>query len=396
MKKILVLTSRFPYPVVGGDRLRIHQLCKKLSENYDLTLISLCEKKSELYLVPSDDVFSRIERIYLPKWRSYLNTLFAIFSNVPLQVAYYKSREISRRIELLGKDYDAILAHLIRTADFVKNMPVVKFLEMTDSISMNYERFRKIPLSFLDFRQFVYLYEIKRLKKYEKKIVNFFDHTFLVSDVDVRYLFGNDALTGNVSVISNGVDLAGLEYCFDGTNENICFIGNLKSFQNFDAALYFAKEVLPLIQKEKRNIVFYVVGRIDSKKAEILSRYNGVRVVGEVESISASVRDCAVGVCPVRLGAGIQNKILEYMALGMPVVTSSVGLEGIKAIPGSDLLVADTPADMSLAIISLLGDREKAQKMAINARKYVEMHHNWSKSLFKLEEIFEKNLESSL
>ncbi len=121
-KKILVLTPRFPYPVIGGDRLRIYELCKELSKKYSLTLLSLCESKAEIELhIPNDGVFSEVHRVLLPKINSYINCLFALPTQIPLQVAYYKSNKFKKMAEQLAVTHDLILPHLIRVADYVKH-----------------------------------------------------------------------------------------------------------------------------------------------------------------------------------------------------------------------------------------------------------------------------------
>lgn len=122
-KSILVLTPRFPYPVIGGDRLRIFEICKELSKNYDLTLASLCESKSEVeYDLPEDGVFKNVHRVYLPKWKSYLNCIVALPQDKPLQVAYYSSLKFRRLVNKLSESHNIILPHLIRTADYAKNL----------------------------------------------------------------------------------------------------------------------------------------------------------------------------------------------------------------------------------------------------------------------------------
>ena len=142
-RKILVLTPRFPYPVVGGDRLRIYQVCKALAEHNDLTLLSFCETEAEMALpIPDDGVFTNVERVLLTRAHSYWNTLKVLFTKTPMQVGYYQSRRFAERAEVLIQNHDAVLCHLIRTAEYARNASIPRFLEMTDAISMNYRRAR--------------------------------------------------------------------------------------------------------------------------------------------------------------------------------------------------------------------------------------------------------------
>jgi glycosyltransferase involved in cell wall biosynthesis len=379
--RLLVLTPRFPYPVVGGDRLRIFQLCKALSSVADLTLLSLCESPEEMSMaVPADGVFQRAERVFLSPWRSRLNALMALPTRTPLQVAYYRSREFAQRIDELLPSHDLVLAHLIRTGDYVRAAALPRILEMTDAISLNYQRVQSVSSSHRDLRSLVYAIEARRLLAYERQIIGEFDRAVLVSEVDRQHLLqGRD--DPRVLVYSNGVDLEHLGFKERVPAEPVVvFIGNMTTVQNMDACMFFAAEVLPLM-RTRHPFRFRVIGRIDPKARAALERFEGVEVRANVDSISQAVEGAYAGVAPMRLGAGIQNKVLEYMALGLPAVVSSVGLEGLKAVPGRDLLVASEPTEMSQALISLWHNTEQRLAVAKAGRRYVESTHIWEAML---------------
>ena len=248
MKKILVLTPRFPYPVIGGDRLRIYRLCEQLSKQYQLTLLSLCESQDEMDMVVSDSVFTDIHRVYLSKKCSTINALLAIPSRVPLQIAYYQSRSFADKLEELLPSHDGTLSHLIRVGDYVKGEAGVHLLEMTDAISLNYKRVRDIA-SKRNLKSIIYSIEQHRLERYERQVKNGFALTSLVSEIDKSFLFGIDS--ENVMVCGNGVDTAHLPFVhrnfFADKPINLIFIGNMLSMQNMDAVSWFSKEVLPLL-----------------------------------------------------------------------------------------------------------------------------------------------------
>lgn len=392
--RLLILTPRYPYPVIGGDRLRIYFICKVLSAHFHLTLLSLCDSKVEMALeLPIDGIFDRIERVYLPKWRSRLNTLLALPTRSPLQNAYYRSSEFSRRIQLLALEHDGVLAHLIRTSETIRDLPVPKFLEMTDAISMNYNRVGRERHNARDLRSQVYRIESKRLVTYERAIVDDFDHSFLVSDIDRNFLFGDDIeRLAHVSVVSNGVDLSGLPYNFTPTSGDLIFIGNMSSLQNFDAVQFMAKDILPLVRQVRPEVRLRVIGRISESGRVQLEKIDGVDVTGQVASVADAAKGGSVGVCPIRLGAGIQNKVLEYMALGLPTVSTEIGLEGFSAKNGVEILVADEPPAFAAKVLSLLNDRNSARKMAEEARRFVESHHSWESVLKPMVEIIEQRL----
>lgn len=394
MKSLLVLTPRYPYPVVGGDRLRIYQLCKALSAHYRLTLLSLCDTQPEMDMpLPDDGVFTRIERIFLPRWRSWLNCALALPGNTPLQIAYYRHGLFRCRAVALMREHDATLSHLVRVGDAIRDEPGVKFLEMTDAISLNYERVRSTRQAGHDLRARIFALEARRLRQYEEAIVDRFDHSFLVSEIDRRYLFdGHLQRLDRVSVFSNGVDLTSLPFHFAPAGRDVVFIGNMHSLQNLDAALFMARDVLPRVRAQLPDVRLRLVGRISTEHAAQLARLDGVDVTGEVPDVAAAALGGGIGVCPLRLGAGVQNKVLEYMALGLPVVSTSLGLEGFEAVPGRDVLVANSPEDIADAVARLIADREAASAMALAARRYVESTHSWGSMLAPLVSLMDATL----
>ena len=369
--------------MIGGDRLRIHQICQELSKSYSLTLLSLCDSAIEMHApMPEDSIFSRIERIYLPKYRSYINSLLAIPSKVPLQVAYYKSEKFSKKLQSLLDEHDCVLAHLIRTGDYIKDScrkPTI--LEMTDSISLNYNRISELS-SIRGMKSRIYSFESSRLYRYERDMIHKFNACSLVSRVDANYLLHNNP-ANNVIVASNGVDLALLPYIGPGQDNSIVFIGNMFSVQNLDACYFFAEEVLPLLRK-RSNFTFKIVGQIAPINQKRLEKYPNCIVVGKVNNIPAAVSGSFAAVCPMRIGAGVQNKVLEYMALGIPTVTSSLGLEGIAAKPGVEILVADDPSDYCDQLLALFSNPSLQSAISKRARLFVEDHHDWGAVLSPL------------
>lgn len=379
-KNILVLTPRFPYPVIGGDKLRIYQVCKQLSRNYNLTLLSLCETEEEIdYLIPDDGVFKSVERVLLPKWKSYINTLCALPTRLPLQIAYYRSHSFDDAIKRLLPSHDGILSHLIRCGDYVLDVDVPKILEMTDAISLNYNRVKQLSNA-SGFKGLIYRLEAKRLLEYERTVVSKFDLSVLVSSTDKEFLFGKDN-HDKVMVCSNGVDLTGLPFKFPILkNKVIAFIGNMRTVQNLDACYYFCEDILPLLRK-RGDYRFRIVGSISAELKERFLNYEGVEVTGRIENIADAVLDASIGVCPMRIGAGVQNKVLEYMALGLPSITTTLGYEGIHAQPNKELLIADSPQEFVLQVEKLISDSHYAKAMATHARTFVEQQHEWSSML---------------
>lgn len=382
MKKILVLTPRFPFPVIGGDRLRIYKICQELSKHYELTLLSLCETRKELTMEVDDKVFKNIYRVYLSRLQSKLNVISAIPTRKPLQIAYYSSWKFKSKVNELMPYHDAVFSHLIRTGDYVKNINIKSILEMTDAISLNYKRVAESNSEF-SLRKLVYIFERKRLEKYERNIVNSFDMVSLISGIDKDYLYPQGH--HKVKVYGNGVDTKNLIYKKRTVNNtefiSIIFIGNMYSLQNMDAVKWFCHEILPNLCDATYKFKLKVVGKIKDSDRDYLNPIPNVEVTGTVDDINEACSDGHLAICPIRLGAGIQNKILEYMALGLPCITSSVGFEGIGATDGREILIANNLEEYQRKIHELINNKELFDKVSSNARTFVETHFSWEARL---------------
>ena len=329
------------------------------------------------YQPPSDGVFTRVERVFHSKARRLLGCLRVLPSRIPLQIGYYRNPEFTRRLHALLPSYDGVLAHLIRTGDYVRSYQGIKVLEMTDAISLAYTRTRTTRLS-NPLRSLAYRMEGGRLLDYERSIVNAFDLTLVVSAVDRDFLAAGTSSCEKMLVCSNGVDTQALKLNYSPDDATIVFIGNNTAYHNIDALLFFADQVFPRIRSVHPSAVFKIVGRIHPRLEAKLARREGIVTTGRVANIADAVRNASVGVCPIRFGAGIQNKLLEYMALGIPAVTSTIGLEGIDAAPGVHLLVAKTVDEWANQVLSLLRNRDRGVTMVAAARTFVEQHHSWS------------------
>jgi glycosyltransferase involved in cell wall biosynthesis len=379
--KILVLTPRFPYPVIGGDRLRIHELCKSLSQEHHVDLLSLTEYETEAYDFLNDGVFNDIQTIYLPKWKSYINSLYALFTSKPIQTKYYYSIKFQKKLNDIYKNYDLVICHLIRMSSYVESLDCPKILEMTDAISLNYSRYKRVNEN-LDLRSIIYKLEQSRLEKYETKIVDNFDATFLVSEYDKNYLFpkGKD----NVHIASNGVSVDSFTSSFCATSKKLVFIGNMFSSQNMDGALWFAKEVMPLLLDVDNGYTFHVIGRIKENDAKKFYDLPNVEIIGAVNNVNKVCKQALAGICSVRLAAGIQNKTLEYMAMKLPVISSEEGYQGLAAKVGEEILICKNAEDFRDRVLQLSNDRDEAKNISESGYRYVLNHHSWTKKLSSL------------
>jgi len=331
------------------------------------------------YTAPNDGIFSRIERVLHPPSRAVMGCLKALPSGIPFQVGFYSNAQFARRVEELVPSHDLVLAHLIRTGNYLRRCKIPKILEMTDAISLTYKRGGGMNV-YKGLRSFAFRWEAKRLLKYERSIVERFDSCVLVSAVDRDFLFPNQA-NQRIRICPNGVETDRLPYQYSPDGRTIVFIGNNTAMHNADGILYFVKYVLPRVRARMPQIQFKVVGRIRENLKRSLELEPGVLVTGTVASIPETVREASVAVCPIRFGAGVQNKILEYFSLGIPTISSPIGLEGLTAEPGIHLMVATTPEEWTAKILELLTDSGVSLSLSMNARRLTENEYSWTSQL---------------
>jgi glycosyltransferase involved in cell wall biosynthesis len=368
--------------VIGGDRLRIQRIARELSKYHDLTLLTFCESQRETVApVPEDGVFKEVHRVVLPAWRSWLNTACSLVSDEPLQIAHYRSPQFEELVQRLAPAHDVVIAHLIRTADYIRDLPIVRVLEMSDALSMSMQRITRTRSDLLDVRRFLYGIEARRLLAWERAAARDVDLVTLTSPVDSNFVFDqHPEAAKNVMIVANGADIpcdAPPPQSRRARNE-IVFVGNLHSLQNFDGAWFFARHVLPRVREQNPDVVLRVIGHIRPMARRRLARLSGVRVEGFLPNFGSALATARIGVCPIRVGAGVQNKVLDYFAHRLAVVCSPVGLEGLDAQPNEHLLIADTVDQWVAQVNRLLHDDLAAQRLADAGRELVRTRHRWA------------------
>ena len=373
--KILVVTPRLPYPPYKGDQLRSYFFIKELSKKgHEIDLVSYVENKSERQYVSELEKYCRSVRTILnPKWWSVLKMMLGIFSKIPFQVLYYTSVRMHLLLSKMirNNSYDTVHLVLARMMEFgpcFGDLPVV--VDHIDSISLNMERRFRKEKGLLK-RTLIGL-EWQKIKQYEKAIRN--KHTFAVitSPVDARSLQYN-----RISVVSNGVDTNA--YCPSQSEKTVdtLFTGNMSYFPNVDAARNFAVNILHHVQSALPNTNFHIAGINPAKSVKELTGHKNIHVAGFVENMTEYLNKAKVFVAPLESGTGIQNKILEAMSCGIPVVTTSFGNAGIRAMHNQEILVANDPKDFAKHVVALLLDEQKRNKIGQAGRKLVKEQFSW-------------------
>jgi len=378
--KLLLISSRLPYPPIGGDKLKSYNLLKILSSHFDVHLVIITDeiliKEAELELkkyTKSIKVFRK------RKYRFYINLLKFLFNFLPLQVNYYYFKDVQKYINDISEDMNLAVSILVRTSEYLKNFNKKKYLDMVDSIGLNYRRSQKNVKSL--FWKTVYSVETNRLLKYEEKMVRNFNATFFVNKFEAEYWSEH----GKTEWIPNGVNEKLFSYNkLDSKYKNyIAFFGKMDYQPNIDAVMWFVGNVLSNLKKE---IKFIVVGTKPTKEVLNLSKkYQNVEITGFVDDPYEILNSSLAIVAPMQTGGGIQNKILESMALRTINIVSSLAAKPIVGAKDKEhLLICDEPLKIANLINDIFLENSKYNNIKENAKKLIEENYTWKKYEEKL------------
>ncbi|NMB81915.1 MAG: glycosyltransferase [Ignavibacteria bacterium] len=388
--KIFYLTPRVPYPIDKGDKLRAFYQIKYLSQKNDIYLYSLDE--NDVFIPNNNPLYKYCKNIKVTKLsrlRILLNLLKGVFTKVPFQTSYYYSKEIKKDISKAIDIFqpDIIFCQLIRSAKFVEDITnIPKVIDYVDVISKGLER--RIEKSKL-FLKLLLKWELKRAIKYEKQVYDNFDDWIIITDEDKNLLPFNEKKF--IKVIPNGIDLEFFHPIISIKDCDVLFSGNLSYPPNIDAAEFLVKEIMPLVWDVNPNISVTIAGAAPKNRILTLAS-DKIKIVGWTEDIRENYKKAKVFIAPLRIGTGLQNKLLQAMAMKLPCVVSDLTAKGITNENCDFMLVAKSKEQYANHIIHLLNDSDFSNMIAEKGFSYVTNNYNWEDIINNLDEII-KNVK---
>lgn len=392
--RILWLTPIFPYPPFSGGQTRSYNLIKNLAKKNQITLFSFI--RPARIQGPISELEKFCDKIRTFKGRriwTLRNIFLAGASHLPFTIThFYGDRQLEKalREELKSQKYDLVHFESFYTScylNFASSLPKVLGNENIEYLI--YQRFVEQKSPFL---KLPLLYDIWKMKRYEQGAWEKADLNLAVSGVDadkIRKVTGRQCV-----VIPNGVDVEyfgeiGKAFSIKAKRPTVLFVGDFKYFPNKDAIRFLIKEIWPLIKRRLPQAKLLLVGKNPNQFVSSLAG-GGVIVDDQVEDIRQAYSQADIFVAPMRLASGTNIKVLEAMAAGLPVVTSSIGIEGVKAEKEKEVIVADKPDDFADQVAELLSDKKKRQRIGLAGRKLVRRLYDWSEITKKLEEAYQK------
>ena len=385
--RLFFILPRVPYPTEKGDKLRAFHQIKQLSKHHEIILCALNDGDLHEDAIPVLKRYVKaIHIIPISKASIAFNLFKTLFSNKPLQVGYFYNASSAAKIHKLIEEYkpDHIFCQLIRVAEYVKGMSIPKTLDYQDVFSKGVER--RLATAPFYMKPFLKI-EYNRLLQYEHDAYEAFDNKIIISAPD-RDLIPHPG-RNNIVVVANGVDTGFFRPIEAPKEYDLVFTGNMGYPPNIKSAEFLVNEILPEVLPHKPGLRLLIAGASPHLRVMVLKSAQ-VTVSGWVPDM----RDCYAGarifIAPMQIGTGLQNKLLEAMAMKVPCITSPLAFQALNARDGEDILVAGTPKEYAAHILMLLDNPEKAARIAQNGYDFVQRNFNWETETEKINKLITK------
>jgi len=384
--KLLVLLSRFPYPLDKGDKLRAYHQLRYLAERHEICLFALTDEDvpaaaqaAVRSLCRGGLVVHRLRRPGIAR-----NMARALARGWPLQVGYFYDAPAQRQVNGLLGDFrpDHVYCQLIRMAEYLR--PHAGRLPMTlDYMDVFSAGMRRRSAQAPRWQRPVLALEAQRLLRYEAAAFDWFSHRTIISDQDRQLIQHPDR--NEIHLVLNGIDTEFFRPQPTAAKAyDLLFCGNMNYHPNVDAACFLAEEILPLVRRRHPAARLLVAGTTPAPRVQALASAQ-VEVSGWVPDIRAAYAAARVFVAPMRVGTGLQNKLLEALAMALPCVTTPLANNALGGTDGQELRVALGAPALAEAIVGLLDDAAQAEVMAGRGHAFVKRHYTWAGATARLE-----------
>ena len=406
--RVLQFAPRVCWPLDTGARLRNYHLARELARRTRVSLLAFSDHGQRLERSSPDleNPYERVTTVERDSAYTFAKVVRGILGRTPLPVLNYTTDRMKRALELILRELEFDIVQ-VESIHLMAYLPIIlaapnRPLAICDWHNIESElmqRYRERQSSLL--RQAYAGKTARLMSEFERRAAREFDAHVVVSERDARRLraLNPDA---KIFVVGNGVDTA--YYC-DAQIENaasaqssasgttrIVFVGSMDYHANIDGAVGFAREVWPRVRERRPDLVFTIVGRDPALEVRELARIPGIEVTGTVADVRPFYREAIAAVVPLNVGGGSRLKILEAMAAGVPVVSTTLGAEGLDVWHGESILIADTDEQQIEAIVSVVENAEQRERLVNCGRALVSNHYDWSQLGVLLFESYQKLL----
>ncbi len=390
--EILFIAHRIPYPPNKGDKIRSWRLLQHLTKKFSVHLACFIDDPEDfahtkfLTSICKSAVF-----IPLNPLRSKVASLTGFLKGESLSVRYYASTAMSDAIRNIRQR--PLVAEIVFSSTMAQYVAVPKKerSRIVDFCDADSEKWKQYASDAGPVLSWVYRREAEKLGNTETQVANWADTSFAISPDEAALFNQRSHIQSNVHWWSNGVDTTYFDpevsVRFGGDGADLVFTGAMDYRANVDAVLYFEQNVWPVIRNALPKATLSIVGSNPAKQILALDANGRINVTGRVDDIRPWLQNAKVAIAPMRVGRGIQNKVLEAMAMALPVVTTREAATGIVEDVQNAIKIADSPAEMAQVIIGLLNDELARKQAGMLARRAVSTQYDWDKQLSRFNDI---------
>ncbi|MEL7339598.1 MAG: glycosyltransferase, partial [Bacteroidota bacterium] len=376
MKDIVFLTSRFPWPLDKGDKLRVYYQIRDLSQHVNLHLICLSEEDVSAEELSKIEAICASVKVYrLRLGRKVLGLSIALFRALPLQVGYFYSPFIRRQIQadIQRIQPDHLHCHLIRTTEYIRGLAFAsRSLDYMDAFAEGMKK--RAEQTSNPLKKWLFRFEERRLRHYEAMVFDFVERHCIISKQDREAIKHPDSQ--QIQIVANGVDFELFSPRETPKHYDLVFMGNLAYPPNIAAIAYWMEEVMPLIWRSRPQTNLLLAG-IDGTDQIKTYQNDRVRLIENWTDISDSIAQSRILIAPMQISIGLQNKIIQAMAMKVACIVSESANRAIGAQPGHELIALAEAKDYAAATITLLDHARQRQQLAEAGYRFVRQHFDW-------------------
>ena len=392
--KILYLAHRIPYPPNKGDKIRSFHEIRYFGRRHEVHLLAFCDQPGDgAYATKLSEYCRRVTLVPLSHWPQRFRAATAMLLGKPWTLGYFANPAMRNALdrELLEDSFDLVFAYSSSMAPYIAplgGLPrILDFVDSDASKWRQYARMGSVPSKWL------YDFEWRKLNKYEAETISHLDSSIFVSPREARHL-AKIVDAGKLCFIQNGVDLGYFSAVpRAGSSRSIIFTGAMDYFPNIEAVNFFAREVLPIVHAAIPDTQFLIVGSNPSRQVRMLADLPGVIVTGTVKDVRPYLSEAGVSVVPVKVSQGIQNKILEALASGLPVVATRAALGGMASTRDLPVAEADDAPAFAEHVIKFLKNPLTNGQIE-TCRRMLKLNYDWDTNLSAFERLFERLVPS--
>ncbi|KAA3631451.1 MAG: glycosyltransferase [Calditrichaeota bacterium] len=387
--KLLVIDEEFPYPLNTGKRLRTFNLTYQLTKHADVSYLAYGDENSEAFkhFKANNITPYAVQPVDLRQsgLKFYFKLFANLFSKYPYIVTSHYSQQFADKLNRLVEEekFDVVIVEWTPYAKYIEQLTSCKKIIVAHNIESDiWKRYSENETN--PAKRFYIKHQYSKLIQFEKECFNWVEGATAVSAIDASFIEKLN-LKYKPAVIENGVDLEFFHPMEKQIKPNrLVFTGSMDWRPNQDAAEFFVKQIFPLLRKEIPDIEAYFVGRKPPQHIIDLGKTEGIVITGMVDDVRDYIAEASVYIVPLRIGGGSRLKILEAMGMKKPIVSTSIGAEGLEVTDKKDILIGDTPEEFCRLVLNALADRQLADSIAQQGYELVHAKYKWSSIAEKL------------